>query len=98
MKKALLILLAFVMLFALTACGQSEAAKAADEAIMAIGDVTLESKDAIDQAQQLVDGLDQESLSQVKMLDTLEKAKEAFLQLKKQSIISVLSILAAKTR
>lgn len=78
MKKALLILLAFVMLFALTACGQSEAAKAADEAIMAIGDVTLESKDAIDQAQQLVDGLDQESLSQVKMLDTLEKAKEAY--------------------
>ena len=51
MKRILALVLTILMMAALTACGQSEAAKAVDEQIAAIGEVTLDSNAAISAAE-----------------------------------------------
>ena len=53
MKKILLWVLAGAMMLSLAACGKSEAAKAVDDQIAAIGEVTLESETAIIEAEAL---------------------------------------------
>ena len=57
MKKILLWVLAGAMMLSLAACGKSEAAKAVDDQIAAIGEVTLESETAISEAEAAVDAL-----------------------------------------
>ena len=57
MKKILLWVLAAAMMLSLAACGKSEAAKAVDDQIAAIGEVTLESEGAISEAEAAVDAL-----------------------------------------
>ena len=47
MKKIVSIVLALCLCLSLCACGKSKAAKAAEEAITAIGEVTLASGEAI---------------------------------------------------
>jgi len=68
MKKTIALLLALAMCFALCACGQSDAAKAADEQIKAIGTVTLDSKEAIEAAEAAVAELSDEDKDQLKKL------------------------------
>lgn len=79
MKKAITQLLVVMTLFSLTACSyQSENAKAADELINAIGEVTLDSKEAIDNATIFVATLSQEDIDQIRGLDKLEYAKNRY--------------------
>ncbi|MGN1348995.1 MAG: lipoprotein [Acutalibacteraceae bacterium] len=78
MKKIFAIAFVVIMMFSLCACGQSEAAKAADDAIMAIGTVSLESKPLIENADSLVKALSEDDYKQVKGLEDLEKAKNTF--------------------
>ena len=51
MKRILSLLLALALCLPLCACGKTEATKAAENAIASIGEVSLDSFDAITQAQ-----------------------------------------------
>ena len=66
MKRILALVLTILMMAALTACGQSEAAKAVDEQIAAIGEVTLDSNAAISAAEAALRELSPEDQKQVK--------------------------------
>lgn len=70
-KFGTLCLTALILALMLSGCGQSEAAKAVDDQIAAIGEVTLDSEAAITAAEQAVEGLeeaDRESLKNMQML------------------------------
>lgn len=75
MKKILLWVLAAAMMLSLAACGKSEAAKAVDDQIAAIGEVTLESEGAISEAEAAVDALADEDREQLDNVDQLEQAR-----------------------
>ena len=75
MKKILLWVLAGAMMLSLAACGKSEAAKAVDDQIAAIGEVTLESETAISEAEASVDALADEDREQLDNVDKLEQAR-----------------------
>lgn len=81
MKQKLISLgLAVVLLCALlSGCGQSEAAKAVDDQIAAIGEVTLESEAAITAAEEAMAALeekDRQSLKNAQQLDTARTTYE----------------------
>ena len=83
MKKGISLVLALVMCLSLCACGKSEAASNVEELISAIGEVSLESKDAISSAQEAFDALSEDEKAEVEnyyMLvesqDTLRKLEE----------------------
>ena len=79
MKKRLLpLLLAVLLALSLTACGQSEAAKAADDLIAAIGEVTLDSEGALTDAEAAVAALSDEDRQQLKHADQLTEARAAY--------------------
>ena len=78
MKKALAICLVLITLVSLAACGKSEAAKAADELILAIGTVTLDSEAAIVAAEDAVKALSPEDLEQVENIAVLESARATY--------------------
>ena len=80
-KKLLIYLLAAVMMLSLTACGKSEAAKAVDEQISAIGTVSLDSEAAIAAAETALAGLSEEDSKQVEGKETLTAARAAYEQL-----------------
>ena len=75
MKKLLLILFTASLALALTACGKSEAAKAVDDQIAAIGEVTLESEQQIADAEAAVAALAEEDLKQLDNQDKLVQAR-----------------------
>ena len=74
-KKILLWALAVSLMLSLAACGKSEAAKAVDDQIAAIGEVTLESEAAISEAEAAVDALAAEDRKQLDNTDQLEQAR-----------------------
>ena len=74
-KKILLWMLAVSLMLSLAACGKSEAAKAVDDQIAAIGEVTLESEAAISEAEAAVDALAAEDREQLDNVDKLEQAR-----------------------
>ena len=83
MKKGISLVLVAVMCLSLCACGKSEAASNVEELISAIGEVSLESKDAINSAQEAFDALAEDEKAEVEnyyMLvesqDTLRKLEE----------------------
>lgn len=78
MKKFVAIILALVLGISLCACGKSEAVKAAEEAIAAIGEVTVDSGDAIANAEKFYGILTDSEKSEVENRMTLVDAKEAF--------------------
>lgn len=78
MKKALSLFLALVLCLSLCACGKSEAVKAAEEAINSIGEVTIESEDAIKNAEKLYGILTDTEKAEVANRLTLVEAREAF--------------------
>ena len=57
MKKALSLILVLAICFSLCACGKSEAAKECEELIAAIGEVSIDSKDAIEAAERAYSAL-----------------------------------------
>ena len=78
MKKTIAAILALVMILSLTACGKSEAAKAADAKIDAIGEVTLDSGTAIANAENAVKALSEEDLNALSGRSKLEKARDTY--------------------
>ncbi len=75
MKKAISLLLALCMMFALCACGQTELAKHADETIAGIGEVTKSSISQIEKAEAEVSALSEKEVKSLHNLGALEKAR-----------------------
>lgn len=86
MKKIVSIVLALCLCLSLCACGKSKAAKAAEEAITAIGEVTLASGEAIANAEKLYGILTDTEKSQVDNRLELVEAREAFTKLQGELI------------
>ena len=83
-KRVLSFALAAMMALFATACSQSEAAKAVDQKIEAIGEVSLDSEDAISAAEEALEGLSSEDKEQVKKTKKLEEARSSYEDLVKQ--------------
>ena len=65
MKKLGVLFLAIVMALTMAACGKSTEVKNAEKLIGAIGEVTLQSGNAIDAAEKAVDALDEKDLKKL---------------------------------
>lgn len=78
MKKYLVVIMAVLMALCLCACGKSEAVKAAEEKIAAIGDVTLDSEKRISAAEKAVKKLSDDELKQLDKAEELKKAREKY--------------------
>lgn len=78
MKRIIALVLIFLMCLSLCACGKSEAVVAAEEAIAAIGVVTVSSGDAIANAEKLYGILTEAEKAEVENRLTLVEAKEEF--------------------
>ena len=76
MKKVIALLLAMLMTLSLAGCGQSAESKAADALISAIGDVSLDSKTAIEAAEEAVAALTDEDRKTLKNGQLLTDARE----------------------
>ena len=81
MKKYLVVIMAVLMALCLCACGKTEAVKAAEEKIAAIGDVTLDSEKRISAAEKAVEKLSDDELKQLDKAEELKKAREAYEEL-----------------
>ena len=90
MKKCLSLLLTFFMIFSLVACGKSKAVLNVEELISAIGEVSLESKGAIESAQEAFDSLSEDEKSEVEnyyVLVESQKSLEKLEELEEQRLI-----------
>lgn len=79
MKRVLSLLLVFAMCLSLCACGKSKAAQECEELILAIGDVSVDSKTAIEAAERAYAGLtadEKDSISASFVI--LEDARDAY--------------------
>lgn len=77
MKKMSFLLLAAITLVLLTSC-KSEAAKAVDDAISSLGEITLESEKDISTVENMVNSLEEDDFKQLDNLDELRKARETY--------------------
>jgi len=77
MKKAIALFLALVMVLALCGCGKSEAATKVEEMISGIGEITLNSKDKIEKAENTYLGLPDNDKKQVKNYIDLINARRS---------------------
>jgi len=86
MKRIIVITIVSAMLFVLCSCGKSESIKAAEDAIAAIGEVTVESEAAIANAEKLYGILTDSEKAEVENRLELVEAREAFDELKGQCV------------
>ena len=77
MKKTISLLLALVLCLTLVACGKSEEASAVDEMILAIGEVSVNSKDDIKKAEDAYNALSEKDKKSVENYSLLADAKAA---------------------
>lgn len=77
MRKALSIILVLIMCLSLCACGKSEEVNAVEEIITAIGEVSVDSKDAILKAEEAYNALSDADQGKVENYTILEEAKTA---------------------
>lgn len=75
MKKAISLMLAFVLCLSLCACGKSEAVKNVEALIDAIGEVTAESGKTINAAESAYNALTEEEKAEVSGIEALSAAK-----------------------
>lgn len=75
MKRAISFLLVLVMCLSLCACGKSQSVKDVENAIKAIGEVSLDSNDAILKAERLYDNLTDSEKSEVENKAALVEAR-----------------------
>ncbi len=66
------------LVFTLAACGKSKAATNADNLIMAIGEVTLKSEEAIIAAEEAVANLEEKDQKQLEFMQTLDDSRIAY--------------------
>lgn len=86
MKKIVSVLLvALTLCMCLTSCSKSEAAKEVEQKIKAIGEVTIDKGEAIEEAEKAYAFLTGEDKGDVKNYDDLVSAKEAYNKLKEVS-------------
>lgn len=78
MKKIISLLLVLATLFSLTACMKSDAAKAVDAMIEALGEISLDSLKAIEEAEAAVEGLSEEDRKQLDNVEMLSSARAAY--------------------
>lgn len=78
MKKAIIFIVSIVLCVCLCACGKSEAVKSAEDAISAIGKVSVDSGDAIANAEKLYGILTDAEKEKVENRLTLVEAREQF--------------------
>jgi len=78
MKKWLVSVLALALTLSLAACGKSDAAKAVDDQITALGTVTLDSGAAITAAEQALAALEEKDAKQVENAAALTAARETY--------------------
>lgn len=77
-KRLVAIALLIILCVCFCACGKSEEAVIADELILSIGNVSLESENKIQEAETAVKALDEEKRKSLEHLEVLEAAKTAF--------------------
>lgn len=78
MKRALSILIIAVICLSLCSCGKSEAATNADNMILEIGEVTLESGDKIADAEEAISNLKESEYKQLEQISILEEARATY--------------------
>lgn len=88
MKKSITLILCAIMLLALCACGKSEAVSATENAIKEIGEVTVDSGDAIAKAQKLYGILTESEKEKVGNRMALFEAQDAFMKARRLHIQS----------
>jgi len=76
MKKIISIILALVLCLSLCACGKSAEAKAADELILAIGEVSADSAYAVEAATEAYNALSDKDRETVENYEILKNAQE----------------------
>ena len=82
MKKVIILILTVVLLVSLCACGKSENAKVCEDLISKIGEVTLDSDQAIKVAEEAYDALSDEEKGQIeKSAEKLTASRETYNQL-----------------
>lgn len=81
MKKTISLLLALVLCLSLTACGKSEAVKNVEAMIDALGEITLESIDAIRSTEDAYNALTEDEQKKVGNYKTLTEARDAYYKL-----------------
>ena len=86
MKKSVAIALVLCMTFMLIACGKSKDVQTVEDAINAIGEVTLESESLIKNAEKLYGILTDSEKSSVSNRLTLVEAREKFDELRMQKV------------
>lgn len=97
MKKVCSLILVFVLSLLLCACGKSEAAENAERLISSIGEVSLESKNALDAAQCAFDALSEEDKKQVENYYILVEGQAVYKELEEQNALEEQSDLGKKT-
>jgi len=78
MKRITAFLLSLCTVFTLCACGRVYTEQEAEEAIDAIGEVSLEDKKAIRKAERIFESLDEEEQKKVEHADVLAAARETY--------------------
>jgi len=78
MKRVLAVVLILMLCFSLSGCRKSESLVAAENAIEAIGDVTLESGEAIKKAEELINALNAEDKEKFDMQEEFDAAKAEY--------------------
>lgn len=81
MKKVISLFLVLAMCLSLCACGKSEAVKNVEAMIDALGEITLESIDAIRSAEDAYDALTEDEQKKVGNYKTLTEARDAYYEL-----------------
>ena len=88
MKKVLVFLVVAMLYVFVCGCGKSESVIAAEEAVKAIGNVTLESEEAIAAAEEIVSSLSEEDAKTFSMQEELTKARDTYTALVEQEKIN----------
>lgn len=91
MKKIIALVLVMAISLSLCACGKSQAVQDVEALISAIGEVSLDSKEAIDAAQQAYDALSAEEKAQVANLSLLLDGQNAYQELEKLEAENLIS-------
>ena len=95
MKKIISLAMCLILLLSLCACGKSEEAKAVEEKIASIGEVTLEKTDTIKEVNSAYNALDSKDKEQVENTNVLRDAMYSSLVMRYSEMNNHSSILAA---
>lgn len=98
MKKAISLLLALVLCLSLCACGKSEAVLDCEKQIENLGDITLDSRSAIEYARIAYEGLSEKEQGKVGNYEKLTNAEAEYNRLLDELNAKVEALLAAEPR